>query len=293
MSSIARQFNRYGNRLRNLMLDIKFEHSVFALPFAILAAFLVSDGVPDLVDFIWIVVAMVGLRTTAMGANRLIDAEIDRRNPRTAGRPLAARKVGRREVIILIVISVVLFGVAVANLDPITWYLSPIPVLLTIVYPYFKRFTSLAHFGIGLIYLIVPPAVALALTGSFDAGYVVLGVAAMLWVTGFDILYALNDYEFDCREGLKSIPVKYGIRNAIWITRVLHLVSAVLLVVAGVLLGGGVLYYVGAGVTAGLLVYENVLVRPNNLKRLNVAFFTMNGIIAVVFGVFVCLDTVI
>ena len=128
MSSIARQFNRYGNRLRNLMLDIKFEHSVFALPFAILAAFLVSDGVPDLIDFIWIVVAMVGLRTTAMGANRLIDAEIDRRNPRTAGRPLAARKVGRREVIILIVVSVVLFGVAVANLDPITWYLSPIPV---------------------------------------------------------------------------------------------------------------------------------------------------------------------
>jgi 4-hydroxybenzoate polyprenyltransferase len=272
---------------------IKFEHSVFALPFAVAAAFIVSEGWPEWASFGWVIVAMVSMRTFGMAANRLIDAGIDARNPRTASRALPAGKISRREVIAYMLVSGAIFGIATSQLDPMAWPLAPIPVVLMIAYPYLKRFTWLAHLGMGSVYLIVPPAVAIAMTGTLPAWAVIIGFAGMFWVAGFDVLYAIADYRVDKEQGLHSIPQQFGIPAAINVARLFHLTAAVLLFAAGVVLGGNILYYIGAGAAAALLAYENSLVSKDDLSKLNMAFFTMNGVIAVVFGLFASADAVV
>ena len=182
------------NPLRRLQIfldTIKFEHSIFALPFAVAAAFMVAGGWPDWVQFGWVIVAMVTLRTFAMAANRLVDAEIDRRNPRTADRALARGIIGKPEVIGYMAVSAIVFVIAAWQLDPLALILSPIPIVVAFTYPYLKRFTWLAHFGIGAVYVIVPPAVAIAMTGTMPVEFVLLGIAALFWVSGFDVLYAI------------------------------------------------------------------------------------------------------
>ncbi len=243
--------------------------------------------------FGWVLLAMVGMRTFGMAANRLIDERIDALNLRTSQRALPAGRIHRSSVIFYTVIALIVYIVAVFNLHPVTWALSAIPVILMLVYPYLKRFTWFAHFGIGLVYLIVPPAVSLAFTGTMPFGFVILGIAGMLWVSGFDILYALLDYNSDKRLGLYSIPVRFGVSTAIWWARVLHFSAASLLFAAGIFFNFGPLYYVGAGAVALLLFYENALVTPNDLSRLNVAFFTVNGFISVLFCLFVCADILV
>lgn len=272
---------------------IKFEHSIFALPFAVAAAFIVTDGNPNWGSFAWILVAMVSMRTFGMGANRLIDAEIDARNPRTASRPTANGVISKLEVVGYMLVSGAIFGVATSQLDPMAWPLAPIPLAVMIAYPYLKRFTWLAHLGMGSVYLIVPPAVAIAMTGSLPAWSIVMGFGGMFWVAGFDVLYATADRDVDISQGLHSIPQQFGVAVSIWVARLFHLIAVILLVAAGIVFGGGVLYFIGAGAAAGLLAYENSLVSKDDLSKLNMAFFTMNGVIAVVFGMFASVDSVL
>jgi 4-hydroxybenzoate polyprenyltransferase len=281
------------SRLLLLLEAIKFEHSVFALPFAILAAFVSASGVPDWLGLFWVLVAMVGMRTFGMAANRLIDAEIDARNPRTATRAIPAKTISHRAMIGYMVVAGLIFIAATSQLDPITWALAPIPLAVMIGYPYLKRFTWLAHFGMGAVYLIVPPAVSLALTGSMPIGFVVMGLGSMAWVAGFDVLYATADYDVDRKQGLHSIPARFGIPAALVISRLLHAAAVLLLAASGVMLGSGVMFGLGVIVAGALLAYEQSLVSSKDLSKLNMAFFTMNGVIAVVFGTFVVIGEVI
>ena len=281
------------NPLRRLQIfldTIKFEHSIFALPFAVAAAFMVAGGWPNWVHFGWVIVAMVTLRTFAMAANRLVDAAIDRRNPRTADRALATGIIGKPEVIGYMAVSAVIFVVAAWQLDPLALLLSPIPIVVAFTYPYLKRFTWLAHFGIGAVYVIVPPAVSIAMTGTMPAEFVLLGVAALFWVSGFDVLYAIADIEFDRANGLHSVPARFGISRSLVIAKALHLVTLVFLVLSVLSGGSGFLAAFGIVVVGALFAYEHSLVKEDDLSKLNMAFFTMNGIIAVVFAVFVVLD---
>ncbi|HCI85753.1 MAG TPA: 4-hydroxybenzoate octaprenyltransferase, partial [Dehalococcoidia bacterium] len=185
------------------------------------------------------------------------------------------------------------FILATSQLDPITWALAPIPLAVMIGYPYLKRFTWLAHFGMGAVYLIVPPAVSLALTGTMPLGFVMIGIGSMLWVAGFDVLYATADYEVDRAQGLHSIPAKFGIPASLVISRILHIGAVILLAAAGSALSLGVFYFAGVAAVAVLLAYEQSLVSSDDLSKLNMAFFTMNGVIAVVFGSFVVIGEVI
>ncbi len=277
-------------RLQIFLDTIKFEHSIFALPFAVVAAFMVAGGWPNWVQFGWVIVAMVTLRTFAMAANRLVDAAIDGRNPRTADRALATGVIGKPEVIGYMAVSAVVFVVAAWQLDPLALLLSPIPIVVAFTYPYLKRFTWLAHFGIGAVYVIVPPAVAIAMTGTMPAEFVLLGVAALFWVSGFDVLYAIADIEFDRANRLHSIPARFGITRSLVIAKASHLVTLVLLVLSVLARGSGFLAAFGIVVVGALFAYEHSLVKEDDLSKLNMAFFTMNGIIAVVFAVFVVLD---
>ncbi len=281
------------NRFRIFLETIKFEHSIFALPFAVAAAFMIYDGWPDWVKFGWVIVAMVTLRTFAMAANRLLDAEIDRRNPRTADRALARGIIGKPEVIGYMAVSAVIFVVAAWQLDPLALMLSPIPILVAFTYPYLKRFTWLAHFGIGAVYVIVPPAVAIAMTGTMPLEFVLFGIAAFFWVSGFDILYAIADIEFDRSAGLHSVPARFGVRRSLRAAKALHIVTMLFLAAMSLIAGGGWLLLAGIVAVGALLAYEHSLVNEDDLSKLNMAFFTMNGIIAVVFAGFVVADELI
>jgi 4-hydroxybenzoate polyprenyltransferase len=272
---------------------IKFEHSVFALPFAAATAFLVSDGLPDWQPLLWLAIAMVGARTFGMGANRVIDAEIDARNPRTATRAIPAGLISSRQVWIYMGVALAAFLLAVSQLDQLAWYLSPIVIAVLVFYPYTKRFTWLAHLSLGGVYVIIPPATWVAMTGDLTWAVTLLGVGAMFWVAGFDILYATADIEVDREQGLNSIPSRFGVRKALWISRSFHLVTVASLVVAGLLWDAHTLYFVGVGAAAALLTYEQRLLSPTDLSKLGAAFFTMNGIIAVVFAGFVIAGTLV
>ncbi len=280
-------------RVSLFLETIKFEHSVFALPFAIVSAFLLAEGAPPAGKLGWVILAMVGMRTFGMGANRLIDAEIDARNPRTAARAVPAGLIKKVEVWAYLAISAAAFAIAVSQLDRLAWYLSPIVLAVLVLYPYTKRFTWLCHLALGVVYLIVPPAVWIAMSGGVGPGIVVLGFGAMFWVAGFDVLYSTADYKIDTEQGISSIPARFGIPAALWVARAFHAGAAVLIAAAGLMLGAGPLYLAGAGAAALLLAYENDLVRPSNLSKLNMAFFTMNGVIAVIFGTLASLDAVV
>ena len=277
-------------RLQLFLDTIKFEHSIFALPFAVAAAFMVAEGWPDWIQFGWVIVAMVTLRTFAMAANRLVDAEIDRLNPRTTDRALARGIIGKPEVIGYMAVSAIVFVVAAWQLDPLALMLSPIPLVVAFFYPYLKRFTWLAHFGIGAVYVIVPPAVAIAMTGTMPLEFVLLGIAALFWVSGFDVLYAIADIEFDRANGLHSIPARFGVKRSLLIAKSLHLVTLVFLVLSVLTGDGGLWAAFGIVVVGALFAYEHSLVKENDLSKLNMAFFTMNGIIGVAFAVFIVLD---
>ena len=277
-----------------LFLDtIKFEHSVFALPFGVLTAFQAAGGVPPAWPLLWIAVAMVSIRTFGMGANRLIDAEIDARNPRTVDRALPAGLIKPREVWLYLVISLVVFAVAVSRLERLAWYLSPTVVVVMALYPYAKRLTWLSHLGLAAVYVIVPPATWIAMTGEIYVPAGVMGIAAAFWVVGFDVIYATQDVEVDRAQGLHSIPARFGIARGLQVARGFHVVTVAGLVAAGLMMPVGPLYWAGVGLSTVLLCYEHSLVSPRNLSRLNAAFFTMNGVIAVVFAIFASLDAVL
>jgi 4-hydroxybenzoate polyprenyltransferase len=269
---------------------VKIEHTVFALPFAYVGAFLAVNRTPSGHDLLWITLAMVGARSLAMALNRLIDAGIDARNPRTAGRELPSGQLSLAQVWLFSAASLALFLVAVWQLNPLVHWLWPIPVVGFVVYPYLKRFTWLCHFWLGAVDGLAPVGAWVAITGKLPWQAWLLGVAVALWVAGFDLFYALFDVEVDRREGLHSIVTRFGVRGAFVGARLSHAATVACLVAAGLGLPVGALYWLGVAVVATLLAYEHSLVRPADLRRLDTAFFTMNGVISVAFAVFVVLD---
>ena len=269
---------------------VKFEHTIFALPFAYVGAFLAVSGVPSAHDLLWITVAMVGARSLAMALNRLIDAGIDAANPRTASRELPSGTLSAAAVVAFCAASLAVYLVAVWQLDPLVRWLSPVPVAAFVVYPYLKRFTWLCHLWLGAVDGLAPVGAWAAIKGQLPWQAWALGAAVAAWVAGFDLFYALFDIDVDREQGLHSWATRFGERGAFAGARALHLATIALLVAAGVGLHVGFLYWVGVALVAGLLFYEHTLVRPNDLRRLDAAFFTMNGVISVAFFAFVLAD---
>jgi len=277
----------YPRRFASL---IKIEHTVFALPFAYVGAFLAVDGSPGAHDLAWVTLAMVGARSLAMALNRLIDAGIDARNPRTAGRELPRGLLRPWQVALFCAGSLALFLAAVWQLDPLVRWLWPVPVAMFVVYPYLKRFTWLCHAWLGLVDGLAPVGGWVAVTGELPLEAWLLGAAVAAWVAGFDLLYSVFDLDVDRAQGLHSLAARFGVAAAFRGARSLHAASAAFLVGAGLGLPVGALYWLGVAAAAGLLAYEHSLVSPGDLRRLNTAFFTMNGVISLVFFAFVLAD---
>jgi 4-hydroxybenzoate polyprenyltransferase len=278
---------------RRLASLVRIEHTVFALPFAYVGAFLAADGWPGLAAVVWVTAAMIGARTLAMALNRLVDAELDARNPRTATRELPSGALTRGQVLALCAASLAVFLFAVSQLDPVVRYLWPIPVALFVVYPYLKRVTWLCHFWLGACLALAPIGAWLAVAGTAPWEAWAIGGAVLLWVSGFDLFYSLFDLEHDQRQGLHSWAVRFGERGVFRGARALHAGAVLLLAAAGAGLDLGVLYSLGVVATAVLLAYEHWIVRPGDLRRLDAAFFTLNGVISVVFFAFVALDVMV
>jgi 4-hydroxybenzoate polyprenyltransferase len=269
---------------------VKIEHTVFALPFAYVGAFLAVDGVPGAGDLVWITVAMVGARSLAMALNRLIDAGVDARNPRTAGRELPRGALVSWQVVGFCLGSLALFLLAVWQLDPLVRWLWPIPVAGFVVYPYLKRATWLCHFWLGAVDGLAPVGAWAAVTGTLPWQSWALGGAVAFWVAGFDVLYALFDLEVDRAQGLRSIPARFGVPAAFAVSRICHVLTVAFLVAAGLGLSVGALYWLGVAAVGALLGWEQSLVSPGNWRRLDTAFFTMNGVISLTLFAFVLAD---
>src|SRR5258707_5080254 len=272
---------------------IKWEHSIFALPFALCGAMLAAGGVPSGLQLIWIVVCMVSARSAAMAFNRLADAHIDAANPRTANRALPAGTLSSRFVAVFIAISCIVFVVGAARLNRMTLYLSPVALAVVLLYSYTKRFTRLSHVVLGFALGIAPAAAWIAVRGSLDVRILVLTAAVTFWVGGFDVIYACQDIDFDRQNSLNSIPQAYGVGRALILARALHLLMLGLLVMLVPAFGLGKIAFAGVAAVALLLLYEHSLVSAHDLSKLNAAFFTMNGVIAVVFFAFVAADLLI
>jgi 4-hydroxybenzoate polyprenyltransferase len=272
---------------------VKIEHTLFALPFAYVGALLAVHDVPSAHDLLWITVAMVGARSLAMGLNRLIDAQLDARNPRTATRELPAGLLTRAQVLLFCAASLALFLLAVFQLSHVVRWLWPIPVVGFVVYPYLKRFTWLCHSWLGAVDGLAPVGAWVAITGELPLEAWELGGAVALWIAGFDLFYSLFDVEVDRRDGLHSFATRFGVRATFWGARLLHALTVFLLVLAGLGLDLGVWYWFGVAAVAALLAFEHSLVSPNDLRRLDAAFFTINGVISVVFCLFVLAEVLV
>ncbi len=269
-------------RLRILLDNIKFEHTIFALPFAYLGMVLAARGLPTLHQFVWITVAMASARTLAMSLNRLIDRELDARNPRTMNRPLPRGLISPRGVALIVVIAFVVFEFAAWQLNTLCLTLS-VPALVFLVgYHYAKRFTWATHWILGLTDGIAAAGGWVAMRASVDPLALLLWFVVVVWMAGFDLIYACQDVEVDRREGLYSVPSRFGIPTALTLARVNHAITVVALAVVGVVAGLGWVYWLGWLAVAALLAYENSIVKPNDLSRLNLAFFNVNGYISVI-----------
>jgi 4-hydroxybenzoate polyprenyltransferase len=269
---------------------IKWEHSVFALPFALCGAMLAAGGMPSLSQLGWILLCMVSARSAAMAFNRLADVHIDAANPRTATRALPAGILSQKFVALFIVISCAVFVLASAQLNRLTFYLSPLALAIVLLYSYTKRFTRWSHLVLGFALGVAPAAAWIAVRGSLDVRILILTLAVTLWVGGFDVLYACQDIDFDRSHGLNSIPQAYGIRSALLLSRVFHLLMLLLLLALVLTFGLGKIAIAGLLAVGLLLAYEHSLVSATDLSKLNAAFFTMNGVISVVFFIFVAAD---
>jgi 4-hydroxybenzoate polyprenyltransferase len=269
---------------------IKWEHSIFALPFALCGAMLAAGGLPTAHQLVWIIVAMVAARSAAMAFNRLADVSTDAANPRTQSRALPAGTLTPGFVSAFVVLACAVFVLAASQLNRMTLVLSPVALAIVLLYSYTKRFTRWSHLVLGLALGIAPAAAWIAVRNSLDPRILLLTAAVTFWVGGFDVLYSCQDYEFDQRRGLHSIPCYVGIPAALWIARLFHMLMLLLLVGVAIAFGLGKLAMVGIVAVALLLAYEHSLVSADDLSRLNAAFFTMNGVISVVFFFFLAGD---
>ena len=265
-----------------LLEMIKFKHTVFALPFALMGAFLAAGGVPEARTFLWVVLAMGGARTCAMGFNRIVDVRFDRKNPRTAARALAAGTVRLWEAWLLVVAAGVLFFFACASLNRLTLILSPFALALTLIYSLTKRFTWLCHVVLGVALAFSPLGGYVAVKGSLAGFPYALSLGVLFWVAGFDMIYACLDADFDREEGLHSMPSRFGRAKAFRLAVLFHALAFALFLVSGILAGLDIFYYVGLAVTAVCLFYQHLVVNPRDLSRIQVSFFQMNGIISLV-----------
>jgi 4-hydroxybenzoate polyprenyltransferase len=277
------------SRIRTVLEMIKFEHSVFALPFALVGALLAAradGGLPTWHQILWIVVAMIGARSAAMTINRIADIEFDRRNPRTANRALPAGTLSVAFAWAFTILASAVLIVAAWRLNLLALELSPVALAILFLYSYTKRFTAWSHFVLGFCLGISPAAAWIAIRGSLDWRMLILCAAVTLWVGGFDVLYACQDVDFDRAEGLHSIPKKFGIAGAMQIARVMHLAMVALLIWLATAFHLAWPAWVGIAVVALLLGYEHSLVKPNDLSKMNAAFFAVNGYISLVFLLF-------
>jgi 4-hydroxybenzoate polyprenyltransferase len=270
---------------------IKVEHSVYALPFAYAGAFLAAGGLPTVGQLVWITVAMVGARSAAMSLNRLIDAEMDARNPRTAARELPAGRLGRREVWVFTGVSVALLVVAAFQLSYPCRFLWPIPLAAFVLYPYAKRFTWACHYALGLTLGLAPAAAWLAVSGSLSAAPLILFVAVGLWVGGFDVLYAIFDLDFDKKHGLHSIPVALGPAGALQVSALSHVGAVFLLCLVGVVAGLPAVYWAGLVVVTALLAWPHIDIARRGLPRVGMSFMSINGAVGLLYGVVVVVST--
>ena len=289
-------FAGQGAFLRHVNL-VKLPHTVFALPFAIVGVILASRTAPLSVEQVgWVVLAFTSARFAAMGFNRIVDREIDARNPRTRMREIPAGVMSVREAATAVFVASLLFIVAAWRLNPLCLVLAPVALAWVLFYSYTKRFTRWSHLVLGVGLAIAPVGGYLAVTGAWSSPWwmlIALALAVAGWVGGFDILYSLQDASFDRENGLHSVPVAFGASRAILVARMLHVITVAGLAVAGIAVGAGTLYFAGVAVAASLLLYEHSLVRADDISRLNAAFFTMNGIISITFCLFVLADRVI
>lgn len=270
-------------KLKDILSLVKFSHTLFALPFALAAMLVAANGFPPLRIFLLILVCMVSARTSAMAFNRYLDADIDARNPRTANREIPRGIISRRFALILAINSGIVFAVAAGFINDLCRLLSPFVLVLLFFYSYTKRFTPLSHLILGLALGIAPVAAWVAVTGTVSLPPLILGLGVLLWVAGFDIIYATQDLEFDRRERLHSLVTRFGIGRALWLSRLFHLMTLLLFFAFGQLIDARWSYTLAWSLCAILLVYEHRLVKADDLSRVNAAFFNMNGYISVVF----------
>lgn len=269
---------------------IKFQHTVFALPFALLAAFASANGIPELRVLGWILVAMASARSAAMAFNRLVDERIDAENPRTAMRALPAGLVSRTFVAIFTVAFAALFVLAAWMLNPLAFYLSFPTLVVLLGYSFTKRFTALSHVVLGLALGIAPIGASIAVLGAIDPRVLPLAAAVLLWTAGFDILYSMQDVDFDREKGLFSIPSRIGRPRAFWLARTLHVLTLAGLVAFGALFGFGWLYWIGVAAAASLLIWQHSIVSPEDISRIDAAFFTANGALSIALFLFGAAD---
>ncbi|WP_293445203.1 UbiA-like polyprenyltransferase [Persephonella sp.] len=278
------------NKLKLYAQLVKFEHTIFALPFVLAAVFIVERGIPPVEKLFWILIAAVSGRTAGMAFNRFFDLPFDRLNPRTKNWVSVTGAVKAGEILFLAVISSAVLVFSAYKLNKLAFYLSPVAILLLIIYPLGKRFTNFVHLILGAVYFIIPIAVSVALKGQVEISTVFLGLGMAFWVAGFDIFYALQDVEFDRKVGVHSIPAKFGVKKAIFFARFFHLLTFVFLVLTGYFAGLGYIYYAGLLILTGFLIYEHTLIKEDDLSKINVAFFTINGYISIMYMIVVILD---
>ena len=275
--------NNFWTKLKTTLEMIKFEHTLFALPFAFLGAVLAAEGLPTWRQILWITIAMFGARSAAMTFNRIIDRKFDAENPRTANRELPSGKLSVSFAWAFLIASIILFEVAAYSLNWLTFALSPVALLSVLGYSYAKRFTSFAHLILGWALAISPTAAWIAVRGAIDSEIpLLLSLLVMMWTSGFDVMYACQDYEFDKRTGLRSIPARFGIKNSLWIARAFHAQAFFVLILLYLVTGLGWLALAGVFAVGALLVYQHTLVKPNDLTKMNAAFFTTNAFVSII-----------
>ena len=282
MGNISTQQNSFTGRIRVFLDMIKFQHTVFALPFAYVGAFLAARGIPPLDTCLWILLAMAGARTVAMGVNRIVDIVFDAQNPRTKDRPLVTGAIKKPEAWAMVAVAGLVYFVACWNLTPLAFRLSPFILAILVFYSYTKRFTFLCHLFLGLGIGITPTAGWIAVQNSISMVPILLSIGVMFWIAGFDILYACQDADFDSRRGLHSIPAKVGVPRAFLVSSLFHVLAFTAFMATGIAAGLNWIYFLGIAATFVLLILQRRIIRPDDLSRMNIAFFRLNAAISII-----------
>lgn len=286
--------NKAIEKLHDYGVLVMFSHTIFSLSFALISMLLASKGLPSPYTIFWILIAFMGARTGANAINRVIDAEIDAKNPRTASRQLPQGLLKKKEVLIFVIICFIIMVVAAAMLNPLCLILSPIALFLMVIYSYTKRFTWACHLVLGITSAAAPVGAWLAVTGKITWLPLFIGAANTLWVAGFDIIYGAQDYDFDTANGIHSIPERFGVKNALYISTLFHGITLILLIIVGILSSQlGVIYYIGLSIISILFVAEHKMVSPDNLNNVKIASYGINQIISIVFLVCGVIDALI